>query len=242
MHQIYAVSLLPLKDIINHYKAANDSCGMVLMATPGCSVDKETDLVTSLCTEIGQLFAEWVGNFSNKEIQQKGFEKRVIKRIEKDDTFIIFNYSKTIENVFNCEDVSIFYHIHGSYDDADSIIVGHSDKQKSRGTNLDTTDDYYNEFYACLYKNTKAIIDRNKPLWNRLGICDSIDIYEYGWSCSDVDRNYIVKIVELLGDKIKHLYLNDFCDGGERKKQQWIKCGLSPNVISLYKEDDDIII
>lgn len=235
------LSKIPIDKIIAEYKKTNISC-YKNDATLGSPVNIEREKITSLSTEIVSLFTEWVRCLCHKEIMKRGFEKELVKEINNNDTFIIFNYTKTIEDIFKNSNPNIFFHIHGVFDDnKNPIIVGHNCKPINNYYCLDKPSDYDNDFFDSLYKDTKSIIEKNEQLWSRLPNNESLKIYEYGWSCSDVDIDYISKIVDLLGSKMRHLYLNDFNNEGNRKKQQWIKCGLSQEVISLYKEETDKI-
>lgn len=237
---------IPLYSIVNEYKNYNESNRINLPTSFGCSVCKEVEILTN--TNIPKLFFEWVISLSKKKnkLNKSAFETDIIKDIQEDDIFIIFNYTNTLEDILGVKNEdSRFYHIHGRADNPDSIVVGHNNKDKSTFTSLDNQEDYINEMYASLYKNPEIVIDRNKDLWEKISKLNKVDIYEYGWSCSDVDIDYIEKIVECLnpiGNDNIRLYLNDFNGEGRYKKQQWIKCGLDKSLISLFKEDNDKII
>lgn len=238
---------IPLYSIINEYKNSNESNKINLPTSFGGSVCKEVDILTNI--NISRLFSKWICSLSNKKIKlnKSAFENDIIKDIQDDDIFIIFNYTNTLEEILGVKNEdSRFYHIHGRADNPDSIVVGHNCKDKLTFTNLDNQEDYINEMYASLYKNPEKVITDNAELWNKISKLDKVDIYEYGWSCSDVDIDYIEKIVECLNpignNKDIHLYLNDFKCSGCYKKSQWIKCGLDKSLISLFKEDNDKII
>lgn len=236
-----ALAKLPLREFIKEFK----KCNIELTPLQGSPVDKETEYVTNI--NISKLFSEWVESLSNNKINlYKGaFETDIIKDLQDDDIFIIFNYTNTLEDILGVNNNPQFYHIHGRAGNPDSIVVGHNCKDKKLLTNLDNEEDFINEMYAVLYKNPEIVIERNKDLWDKISKLDKVDIYEYGWSCSDVDKDYIEKIVECLNpicnDNI-HLYLNDYEDKGCQKKQQWIKYGLDKSIISFYKEDNNKIV
>lgn len=236
---------LPLTEFIKEFKEYNINHNIELTPSQGSPVDKETELLTNV--NISRLFSEWVISLSKKKnkLNKSAFETDIIKDIQEDDIFIIFNYTNTLEDILGVNNNPQFYHIHGRADNPDSIVVGHNNKDKSTFTSLDNQEDYINEMYAMLYKNPQIVIDRNKELWEKISKLDKVDIYEYGWSCSDVDKDYIEKIVECLnpiGNDNIRLYLNDFNGEGCYKKQQWIKYGLDKKPISCYKEDNDKII
>lgn len=207
------------------------------------------ELLTSLYSEIISLFIEWINSIENVKLKKKAFEQNIIKEIHDNDLFIIFNYTKTIETIFNVDDSEKFYHIHGTCENKDSIIIGHNCKKKSKWTNLETIKDYVNECYAILYKNPELVIKENEKLWRKIANSKEIIIYEYGWSCSGVDSDYIKEIISLVKDKKVYLYLNNYNNEGIKKKKQWIKqwrkltksCSLSNISIALYNENGDKI-
>ena len=128
------LSLIPFKMICDKYKKSNIDNGLELQTMFGTNIEKEVGLVTSMPIVIKTLFAEWINSLSKIKIKKGLFEK-IIKNIKSNDIFIIFNYIKTIENLFKNHNFSNFYHIHGTYDRPNSIIVGHNCKSKSKFTN-----------------------------------------------------------------------------------------------------------
>ena len=235
---------IPLKEFVSNFQTSNLSANKKLEPILGSPIKKEVDILTKVFSKIPKLFAKWIASLSKKDIN-KGpgpFENKIIKDINKDDIFIIFNYTKTLENNLNIRDTSNMFHIHGIFENEKSIIVGHNCKEKSKFTNLCDEEEYIEDVYATLYKNPEKVIKRNSLLWNKLTNLTDVDIYEFGWSCSGVDADYIKKIVSCLNSKNVHLYLNNFDNQGEFKKKQWVKLGMNENKISFYIEENENII
>ncbi|MGI6675575.1 MAG: AbiH family protein [Bacilli bacterium] len=237
------LAAIPFKDFIEEYRKYNKDNLIEKSPSLGSPVDYETEILCS--NSIRKLFSMWIANLPKMVLQRKAFENYIISSIRQDDIFIIFNYTKTIEEYFCNSDDTIFYHLHGIADNKDSIIVGHNCKEKSKGTPLDNEDDYINESYADLYKKPEMVIKNNTKLWDKISNSKELDIYEYGWSCSDVDSDYLKKIVSLINSNNIpfSLYLNNFNDCGRTKMKKWIECGLNINNgrIVLYLEEDNKI-
>lgn len=229
---------LPLKKIISEYKKHNLENSVSFNSSIGSPVSHETEIV---CIDVIQhLFSQWISSLKNLSIPKRAFEKKIITNIQKNDSFIIFNYTQTIEKMFNNYDPAIFCHIHGTQADENTIVVGHNCKEKSKGTPLDSENDYVNESYAMLYKNPERVIKNNQSIWSRLSSEEELEIFEFGWSCSDVDADYVSKIVEIIkNNRISYkLYLNNFNGEGENKKKKWLEHGLpeSLGTINFYVE------
>ncbi len=237
------LAAIPFKDFIEEYRKYNKDNSVEKSPSLGSPVDYETEILCS--NSIRKLFSMWITDLPKKVLQRKAFENYIISNIRQDDIFIIFNYTKTIEEYFCNSDDTIFYHLHGIADNKDSIIVGHNCKEKSKGTSLDTEEDYVNESYADLYKNPEIVIKNNNKLWDKISNSKELEIYEYGWSCSDVDSDYLSKITSIINSNniTYSLHLNDFGNCGKNKAEQWEKCGLDKKYgnIILYLEEDNTI-
>lgn len=237
------LAAIPFKDFIEGYRKYNKDNLIEKSPSLGSPVDYETEI--SCSNSIRKLFSMWITNLPKMVLQRKAYENYIISNIRQDDIFIIFNYTKTIEEYFCNSDDTIFYHLHGTADNKDSIIVGHNCKEKSKGTPLDTEEDYVNESYAALYKNPETVIKNNNKLWDKISNSKELEIYEYGWSCSEVDSDYLSKIASIINSNniTYSLHLNDFGNCGKNKAKQWRKCGLDKKYgnIILYLEEDNTI-
>ena len=236
------LSRLPIKETIKEFEENNKKGNITKELSLESSVSYETNRITSYGDEIEPLFFEWVDSIEDKVVYEKGFEKKIIKTIQDDDIFIIFNYTETLEGLIDQDKKyrNSFYHIHGTKI-VDNKVVGHNCKEKSKFTNLDNEEDYIQELYALLFKRPQDVIKRNKELWDKISAPERLDIYEYGWSCSQVDEDYIKHIVGLRTNKKTTLHLNNHENKGLEKASQWIKYGFKKDHINLYKENDDEI-
>lgn len=234
------LSKLPFQSIISNYKNSNCTNRIDLFPMPGSPVDKEVEIVSSLPSVITSLFSEWISSLKEIQIESGEFERKIIRQIREDDVFIIFNYTKTIEEIFNNVNPNIFFHIHGTADKKETIVVGHNDKNKSdfaKSLNpFETESDYIRDAYGCLYKYPEKVIKNNCNLWNKISNGVEYDIYEFGWSCSDTDLDYLLKIIDIVKEKKYRIFLNNYGDLDCHKKKQWVKCEAKADLISYYSE------
>lgn len=245
------LSYLPIRFFTEEWENQNKENNTSLSSSLGTTVSREVELITSMPSEFQILFAEWVASLpeTSEKIKKLGFEKQGIKEIKSDDTFIIFNYTTTIEDLFRYQKQpnieNVFYHIHGVKNDK-RVVIGHNDKNKtSFDTPLCSTEDYIQECYAALHKPSEIIISQNAALWNRIkenSEKGDFEIWEYGWSCSQVDNDYLEKIISIVKDQNATLYLNNYGNGADQKAEAWKACGFPEENIKYYTEEKESII
>lgn len=201
-------------------------------------------LIVSASSVFGKLFADWISEIECHPAGKQKFEID-LQNIEEDDTIIIFNYTDTFEQIFDLEiDDPRVLHIHGIAQKKDSIIVGHGDVQKSRGTNLDTVEDYIQDAEAALYKNADKIIEENKEYWEKIArdfsgdCCSKNKIYVYGWKGQEADKPYLKKFIEIANASKNRcqLFLSDYKGDGKTKKRTWKKGGFCGK-ITLFTDE-----
>jgi hypothetical protein len=139
--------------------------------------------------ELRREMYEWIKSASlhKKCSPQKEFQKLLTPRT----TVLNFNYSYTIEKIYNFKNV---IHIHGNIYNKDSIIIGHQKKSTIEETDLIFPGAFgiseINEFFT---KNTDEIIKKNEKYFHSLSKINSV--YVYGFSFAAVDIPYISKII-----------------------------------------------
>lgn len=149
-------------------------------------------------------FNEWIKQISLNNIQP--FEN-FSNLIEKDSVFLTFNYTVTLEEIYEVKKVT---HIHGKQND-EEVIIGHDEKFNKR---LYKKYPYiYDELvtlYETLRKDTTKVLNRNQDFFIKLSNNNITSIYNYGFSFSKPDRPYINKIIELVNTEAITWYLNEF--------------------------------
>ena len=152
----------------------------------------ETSTIYALSyDEIANLFCEWIGSIDLSKTIKK-------LHLDPNSTYLTFNYTKTLEVVYQVNPKQIF-HIHGIVDIPDSIIFGHDkyidiesvigDPQSSRSWITQA-----NRLFEMnlLYKDVDRII-RNSPYFERLTGFDTITVL--GHSLNKVDKRYFDKLI-----------------------------------------------
>lgn len=235
-----ALGELQLKDEVERFKKYCQENGISMPTSSTLIDDYPTRLVTSIPSTINTLFVEWVENISIDEVKdKKPFENDVINQISDTDIFITFNYTKTIEKLFPELEGKI-YHLHGIKEDEKSIVVGHR--------NLDVefeSDDPFEAAIASLQKPVENIIKYNAELWEAIKNNFSNDvnneIFEFGWSCSKEDREYIKHISSIIPYmENTTLYLNNFNDEAQEKLQKWEDSGYKGKTVFYVESDEGI--
>lgn len=172
--------------------------------------------LTGAILEITDYFSEWVDTIEVDEFIPKQSFVEMINGEE--DFFLTFNYTKTLESLYNAMNVC---HVHG--EQGRELLFGH-------GNDKDYTDKYIGEYTGAedyiqdmqrkLRKDTSGAIVRNQEFFNSIG--GKIDkIYSYGFSFSEVDQVYIKEILSKLKTEKVTWLLNDFdC---EMKREEYKK-------------------
>ena len=166
--------------------------------------------------------------------------------ISPDAFYITFNYTRTLEDVYDIPDKQIC-HIHGSVDDFGELIVGHGDKSSFKRPPLYTYEEdddirliegekLIAKYFKKTYKNVEKIIKQNEGVWNRLKKVKKV--YILGHSLSDVDMPYFEKIYQSVHPKCKW-----FVSYYEPEYQYYFEnilknIGISKDNISLIKLED----
>jgi len=172
-----------------------------------------------------RLTVDLLQNFKNFILEVSFDEGTYSKKISlnKDSKFLNFNYTSTLEKVYNIEPYNIVY-IHNSIHRHDNIVLGHGidpsnfEKQiPEPPDNLDEedyeewyrmNDDYdysYDtgrenlyEYFKIMHKPTSQIIENYSTFFESIKNVDKV--YVYGHSISSVDILYFEKILESVKD------------------------------------------
>ncbi len=167
-------------------------------------VQQRINLITDT---LKKRFTEWILQL---RLPNNANENMVL--VDKNATFINFNYTNTLERLYRVTQEQIFYIHNNAVDTNSTLILGHSrNPQNSKKlnelyNNEDTDvrvvegnrilDDYFIE----TYKSTETIITENSDFFDSLK--DLETIYVFGHSLSVVDRPYFLEIIKRI-DKDK---------------------------------------
>lgn len=129
--------------------------------------------------------------------------------------FLNFNYTDTLERIYDIPEDKILY-IHGKALRDDKLIVGHHDINRfqegsipafnapeEHGKYLTIEDEdvrivealeVIKDYFRVTYKDTESIIEKNRYFFKSLA--DITEVFILGHSLSDIDMDYFVKVRE----------------------------------------------
>lgn len=172
----------------------------------------------------------WLGTIS---IESYSTKESIIKLFaeNKDSFFLNFNYTDTIEKLYNIDESKILY-LHNKYMKNNyELVFGHSviEDNVSKGRRISNyepedydftlqSDDvrvlesitHIKEYYVTNCKPTKKIIEENKKFFNSIKSIN--DIYVLGHSVSDVDILYFCEINKINNNAKWHISWYDTVD------------------------------
>lgn len=159
-----------------------------------------------------ELFEEWVAESLNgisyhTISPRKEFLDILDTNCAKQNIYIVFNYTYTLEEVYGIPKESV-YHIHGSAgEDTKKVIFGHSNNQilELESGEFDAA---INIIRSSLLKDTDRVIEENLSLFSKL--YDVSEVYSYGFSFSEVDMPYVHEITKQLVPSNVTWFFNSF--------------------------------
>lgn len=154
----------------------------------------------SFASQIPRYLKDWISKLDIDNIKPK----LSTNIISPNAFYITFNYTRTLEDVYDIPDEQIC-HIHGSVDDSGKLIVGYGGKgsfkkqplysyEEDDDIRLIEGEELIAEYFKSTYKNVEKIIKSNKDIWDRLKKVKKV--YILGHSLSDVDIPYFEKIYQ----------------------------------------------
>ena len=175
------------------------------------SVYENEDLtysITRVYCMLNKLFTEWVFE-ELANIDFTAVEKLSKKPFFKEDLFLTFNYTQTLEKLYNISPDNIC-HIHGNSNDISShIYFGHGDDTEFDAfENYIGVEDAYNGLKREFRKKTNKAIAENMEFFSKIE--NVKEIYSYGFSFSEVDMVYLKKISRIIDVKKVGWYFNQY--------------------------------
>ncbi len=171
----------------------------------------EQDFVR-IADEIKCAFHDWICSLNSPNRQKQ------LTLHARDSFFINFNYTKTLEDLYQIP-TSHICHIHGCVDSDESFIVGHGavvsessncDKLPNDCDTPEKIEAYYDSHYdpvfenvtntiincvnTSLKKDVQGNINKHYDIFQNLNQLE--DIYVYGWSFSPIDTPYLDEILK----------------------------------------------
>ena len=192
--------------------------------------DMSKDMKQSVAC-LKDFFCEWImKSYRRMKYGFSGFLlKDAIKRsadyktdiaevLSEGDGFLNFNYTLTLEKVYEIRK-DLICHIHGIVgDDNKNIFFGHGEEIESENFYSETgSESNLKELKRILKKDTFEAYCKHSSFFDRIGD-DLVDIHSFGFGFSDVDLYYVRRIAEKIKNKSVVWYINKYDDEMRNKK------------------------
>lgn len=180
-----------------------------------------SSVLTDLYEKLSECFVSWITEINNSIIPNDTYQNSRYKLKEGGKIiFLNFNYTKTLEELYQVKANSIL-HIHGKVG-GDRLIFGHGDEtligfrslipEDPMSPYVDIDDNKFNyilreriqDVGQCLYKDTKKIIKQTEFFADNT---DTINkIYVIGHSYNDIDIEYYVELFKKTNSQSKWFF------------------------------------
>lgn len=184
-------------------------------------LEELTDKLCFSLEPVKEYFYDWIKGHVEKQIitikTNSKFENLLQIKKSGNDYFLNFNYTSTLESIYKLNTNKIC-HIHGYVLDSaisPNIIIGHniSDPDQLIGSNdievESIVDAIAYDSFVQLYKDTQKIINQHLDFFDKLKSVK--EVYSYGFSYSDVDLNYVKKVIQSINNsKDSVWYIEEF--------------------------------
>ncbi len=192
-------------------------------------------------SDIKQSFWNWIEEISKTEIEPKNMH------FEKDAIFLSFNYTPTLENVY---DISSVLHIHGYIGDSneEKLVFGHGE-DSSEGevpafdedgeSNYSPVFDSQAASHALFYqfqKPVKDIIDKNLFFFDSLKYIEKVVVL--GHSLNEIDMPYICRIRDSISDSSSWIIVCYTDDDRQRAKTVMENIGVAADSRKLLSWEE----
>ncbi|WP_338592551.1 bacteriophage abortive infection AbiH family protein [Bacillus safensis] len=183
-------------------------------------------------TAIQGYFSEWVNSI---EINCADPKKDFKSLLKENDQFLVFNYTDTLEVVYDVCDSNICY-IHGRQ--GEEIHFGHGNLEDNTEIYMQQnigSENGLNDIYYQLRKKTEIALEDNSEFFSNLEECNISRIYSYGFSFSEVDKIYLEEICTMLKTEKVIWYFNDYDSHQvENYKKILVECGFKGIFNTFY--------
>ena len=159
-------------------------------------------------------------------------DKNIQNFFDSNTIFLCFNYTNTLEKVYNANRNNICY-IHGNANENTDIYFGHGNNltyddfiNSISNDNYFSVADEYCTINDILRKPVMNIIEKNIDFFTSLNNINQI--YSYGFSYGEVDLPYIRKICEYISNTTEW-YIHSYPSEKEKNifKDEIRKCGFN---------------
>jgi hypothetical protein len=155
---------------------------------------------------IQRFFSEWINSIKINSVKPK---IDFIKILKDGDQFLTFNYTGTLEDVYDI-DKSNICHIHGKQNE--EIFFGHGNEEDYYESYMQRhigSENGLNQIDRQLRKRTDIALQKNIDFFINLEALNINKIYSYGFSFGEVDTVYLKEICRQVKTEEVTWYFND---------------------------------
>ena len=190
-----ALGEINYEEVLSYYQKIGDN-------------ESETALIINRTMRFIQThFSDWI-----KQVNYLDFKPKF--KFKEDDIFLTFNYSRTLEDYYHINSNRIC-HIHGVInrnDDGETeeyLIFGHG---KEMVDSKYSNNKYIKSTFEYLKKNKNLNRDKFENFLKTIKNRNIREIYDFGFSYSDVDKSYINEIVNIINNNAITWFSNVHCN------------------------------
>lgn len=157
--------------------------------------------------KIQKFFWEWINSITIYSATPK---EDFMKLLNKGDQFLTFNYTETLEVVYDIHPADIC-HIHGKQNE--EIFFGHGNSEDYYDSYMQSnigSQDSLKKIDDQLRKDTYTALERKMGFFENLNSVEITAVYSYGFSFNQVDTIYIKEISKRINTENVTWYFNNF--------------------------------
>ena len=206
--------------------------------------------IKHIAASLPYIFERWIRTVDIDKAKPIENFRRLIRQNQA--TFLTFNYTKTLEEIYRESHVK---HIHGAID-GEKILVGHGnhldrvhtyEKDKMNPlTELSSIDDInytlrsVDAAYNSWSKDIKQNIIKNAGYFASLKAYDIKEVYSFGFSYNDIDMPYIKIIIDGLKNpcNIKWIF-SDYNEDANQRYERVLRKNNFKGIFARFHSSDD---
>ena len=215
-----ALGYLDWTSILDGAELIYDKDGDLDPFNAGNNIEDTANKVYSSCYVLNRLFKKWIESIEVKV--SSCLKDKIFDSLDNCDClYLSFNYTSTLETIYDIKDVK---HIHGYINYFDDLVIGHGNNDFNRSyfennylaanaeKPIENTFNYFK-------KKTLEIININQDFFS--GLSGVNEIFIYGCSLNEIDKPYFIEIFKNIErDVMVHLYVYE--DEEYKKKEEYI--------------------
>lgn len=202
-------------------------------------------VVQRLSKKLHKRFKDWVNLLP---IPSPDTYKNKLIKLDQNALYLNFNYTTTLENLYQIDEDFIWY-IHGKSTDV-NLVLGHAWKEDENNEEeifedpdsvdmrVQQGDKIIKTYFTSTFKPSEKIVSENLEKFDKL--TDINQIYILGHSISDVDMLYFLEIVKKI-DRARVIWKVSYYEDSTAIRRQMAKLDIPSHLVE-YLELSDLVL